>query len=282
METVSSKFQQNRPNIGKETRNRLVCFKVVKSASKLLLWEVGSQQSWYRCSSAEMVSQESICISSICLDSQSTEKGKGGERAFSNNSNSNLTDPKLVTRTLTSFSGKCNHFATKGRLTKGSSKPPASSYPKSNNAISSVGCLRKRLTEQGKSERTSDLIVSSRREGTPSTYPSAGNKWVSCCFEQNVDPVRCNVNWILDFLAFLFESEYEYRTICTHRSAISALHNNNEGRTVGENRQVSSFITGVLNNRPPQPKYNFIWDVQLMLDYLEKNFQTIAICQINF
>ena len=49
---------------------------------------------------------------------------------------------------FTSFSEKSNHFAIKGRLTKGSSKPTASSYPKLNNAISSVACLRKRLAEE--------------------------------------------------------------------------------------------------------------------------------------
>ena len=78
------------------------------------------------------------------------------------------------------------------------------------------------------------------------------------------------MNWILDFLAVLFESGYEYRTICTHRSAISTLHNNTEGRPVGEHPQVSSLITGVFNNRPLQPKYNFILDLQLVLDYLKK------------
>ena len=36
-----------------------------------------------------------------------------------------------------------NNIATKRRLTKGSSKPAASSSPRPNNAISSVGCLRK-------------------------------------------------------------------------------------------------------------------------------------------
>ena len=60
METVPSSFQQNMANIGKETRNRPVCFKVIKLVSKLLLLEAGSQQSWNRCSSTEMVSQKSI------------------------------------------------------------------------------------------------------------------------------------------------------------------------------------------------------------------------------
>ena len=149
METVSSSFQPNMANIREETRNMPVCFKVIKSASELLLLEVGSQQSWNRCSSTEVVSQKSICIPYICLDSQSTEKSGGGENPFSNNSNFNLADPKLVPRYLTSFSKKLNHFVIKGRLTKGSSKPTASSYPKSNNATSSVYCLRKSLAEEG-------------------------------------------------------------------------------------------------------------------------------------
>ena len=88
-----------------------------------------------------------------------------------------------------SFSEKPNHFATKGRLTKWSSKPTASSYPKSNNATSSVGCLRKRLGEKRILEKASDLIVSSRREGILSAYSLTWNKWVSWCVEQKIDPV---------------------------------------------------------------------------------------------
>ena len=87
-----------------------------------------SQQCWHRCSSTEIVSQESICIPSICLDLQSTKKSRGGESVFSNNSNSNLANPKLVPRTLMSFSETSSHFASKGGFTKGSSKPTASSY----------------------------------------------------------------------------------------------------------------------------------------------------------
>ena len=64
----------------------------------------------------------------------------------------------------------------------------------------------------------------------------------------------------------MFESGYEYK----HRLAISALCNNIEGRAVREHPQVNSLITGALNNRPPQPKYNFIWYIQLLLDYLKK------------
>ena len=131
-----------------------------------------------------------------------------------------------------------------------------------------MGCLRKRSAGEGKSKRASDLIVSSRREDTLSTHSSTWNKWVSWRVEQNIDPVQCNVNWILDILVYLFESGYQYRRVCTHRLAILAFHSNIEGRPVGEHTRVNSLITSVFNNQPPQPKYGswcwFIW---------KKNFQ---------
>ena len=60
-------------NIGEETRNRPVSVEVPKSASKLLILEAGSQKTWHRCLSTKTISQESISIPSICIDSQSTK-----------------------------------------------------------------------------------------------------------------------------------------------------------------------------------------------------------------
>ena len=42
----------------------------------------------------------------ICLHTKSTEKSTGGDSTFSNNSNFNLADTKMVPRTLASFSEK--------------------------------------------------------------------------------------------------------------------------------------------------------------------------------
>ena len=60
--------------------------------------------------------------------------------------------------------------------------------------------------------------------------------------------------------------------MCSHRSAISAFHEGIDGKSIGENPQVSSLITGIFNQRPPQPRYACIWDAQLALDYLKKHF----------
>ena len=45
-----------------------------------------------------------------------------------------------------------------------------------------------------------------------------------------------------------------------------------DGKSRGENPQVSSFVTGNFNQRSPQRRYTCIWDVQLVLDYLKKHF----------
>ena len=73
-------------------------------------------------------------------------------------------------------------------------------------------------------------------------------------------------------MAELFEQRYQYRLVGNHRSEISAFHEGVDGKSIGENPQVSSLIMGIFNQRPPQPRYIFIWDIQLVLDYLKKHF----------
>ena len=116
------------------------------------------------------------------------------------------------------------------------------------------------------------LILSSRGEGTNSNYCSSWNKWASWCDKQKVDPFRCILKRVLDFLAELFEQGCQYRSMCSHRPAISVFHEGIDGKSIDEDPQVSSLIMGVDNQRPPQPRYTCIWDVQLLLDYLKKHF----------
>ena len=85
-----------------------------------------------------------------------------------------------------------------------------------------------------------------------------GKKWVSWCSEKQINPVTCSINFVFNFLGNLFENKYEYSTINSHRSAISAYHNLVEGKPVGQHISVCNLITGVFNKNPPKPKYTFI------------------------
>ena len=94
--------------------------------------------------------------------------------------------------------------------------------------------VREQLASKGLSKEASSLIVQSRRAGTQSHYKSAWGQWASWCAQQQIDPVRCPLNQILEFLTSLFSKGLQYSTIGGYRSAISAFHENCEGTSIGE------------------------------------------------
>ena len=105
----------------------------------------------------------------------------------------------------------------------------------------------------------------SRRPGSVAGYELAWSKWVSWCCRQQIDPVCVPLSGILNYLSTLFEKGLQYRTINLHRSAISAYHNYVDGKPVGKHPRVCALLTGVFNQRPPQPRYTLVWDVEIVL-----------------
>ena len=85
---------------------------------------------------------------------------------------------------------------------------------------------------------------------------------------RKIDPFHCSLTYILDFLAELYTSGLAYRTINCHRSALSAYHDSFDGFPIGQHPRVKSLMTGIFNNRPSQPRYTFIWDVEQVLNYV--------------
>ena len=81
----------------------------------------------------------------------------------------------------------------------------------------------KGLIAEGVSTRAPDFIMKARRDGTRANYESAWGKWVRWWGEREAYPYECGLNLVLDYLASLFEKGYEYRTINSHRSAISII-----------------------------------------------------------
>ena len=104
---------------------------------------------------------------------------------------------------------------------------------------------------QGFREQLPDLLLS--QGSSTGNYESAWRKWLGWCCRRQTDPVSWDITPILDFLGELFDAGYEYRTINSHRSAISAYHQTIDGKGVGSNDKVCKLLSGVFNLRPPQP-----------------------------
>ena len=75
----------------------------------------------------------------------------------------------------------------------------------------------------------------------------------------------------MNYLSTLFDEGLRYRTVNAHRSAISAYPNVINGEPIGKHTKICALLTGIFNERPLQPRYTFIWDVDVVLTYIKNN-----------
>ena len=74
---------------------------------------------------------------------------------------------------------------------------------------------------------------------------------------------------MLDYLSYLFDLGYEYRAVGFHRSAISANREYVDKKPVSQHPHVCALLKGAFYERPPQPRYVFIWDIQTVLYFVK-------------
>ena len=88
-----------------------------------------------------------------------------------------------------------------------------------------------------------------------------------------MDPIHPPISEVLEFLLVLFKTGVKsksglgYSAINTARSALSTLVVV-DGKPAGQHPLVCRFLKAVFNERPALPRYNTIWDVNVVLDYL--------------
>ena len=71
-------------------------------------------------------------------------------------------------------------------------------------------------------------------------------------------------------MSFLYERGYGYSSINSHRSAIYAYHVHIDNNPIRQHPRVCTLMTGIFNNRPPKPRYTFVWDIETVLNYLSE------------
>jgi integrase len=88
------------------------------------------------------------------------------------------------------------------------------------------------------------------------------------CDQQQIDWLHPTVTQLANFCSKLFKDGFNYQYINCHRSAISSFVKLYDGRDLGSDPLISRLLRGIFRARPPAPKYNFTWDVKLVIDYL--------------
>ena len=115
---------------------------------------------------------------------------------------------------------------------------------------------------EGISSNATKLISHSRRKSSTTNCKSVWGQWTSWCNERQVNPFQAPMNYIISFLSEKFDKGLQYRTLNCLRSAISANHVHIDGKSVEKHPKVCDLLAGIFNQRPPQPRYVFIWDVE--------------------
>ena len=259
---------ENLPEI-RSPGHGFVCLQTVSPNPSIHGVEARSRQPSHGCSPTEVVTSVPIYIPTILPCRESSGKSESGESLH------DFDNPGMAnTAVVWAATGNVSAESTSSSSFSNSVKGPTGKHPSSSGKqffkTSGLENFRQNLANKGISERAAGLIAAARRPGSLSNYESSWGKWSSWCGKQQVSPFQCPITFVLDFLAQLYELKYEYSTINCHRSAISAYHDPIGNVPVGQHPQVSALMTGIFNQRPPKPRYSFVWDVEQVLTYLDQ------------
>ena len=250
---------------------RSLCCPPQCSSGQVLQLQTRSLGDGSGCSGPNMGQLEApLCLPTIHINRQVPSEDQERASGFSDSDCSCMGNPDVVPPPLGNVSGRTCDSPSEPHTTEQPTQthpPPPGSEESAPNGVAGV---RYRWQKEGISEKASELITASWRSGTQKSYNSAWRKWASWCAERGQDPFSSPVKEILDFLAFEFESGKQYSTINSYRSALSAFHMPIEGYAVGTHPLVLRLLQGMFNQRPPQPRYESTWNVNVVLAFLAK------------
>ena len=130
--------------------------------------------------------------------------------------------------------------------------------------------IREALREQNIPDASADIIIASWRTATRKTYAVYLNRWIKYAKRRHFNFLSPAPSHIIAFLTRLYKKGAGYSAINTARSAINQLVSVCSEKNFGSCIILNKFMKGIFELRPALPKYNEIWDVQTVLDYIKR------------
>lgn len=143
------------------------------------------------------------------------------------------------------------------------------------NGRESIG---KAFLEKNVPREAIEILLNSLSVATIKQYETSLKMWWSFCNGSKETFFKPSVKKVLRFLTQNFNKGASFSTLNTHRSAIALI----SGNSIGKNKIICRFLKGVYNIRPARPRYDFTWDVSIVLSYLEKlySLETLSFTQL--
>ena len=249
-------------------RDGLVCVTAVNPTTPFLQLEARSRSLGNRCVRSGLDPVSGFCESSLVPSGQVSSTGGTPGSGVSDGDSSMVQpamvapDPVSMCGTSTSDPQQTRHHGTNISSNATPVREPSSA--------SRLEAFRESCKTNQLSESSTRLLLSSWRNSTGKSYDSAWRKWASWCDQRKIPPISCSANQVVDFLAEQFDRGMSYSSLNVYRSAISSIHLPCEGRPIGEHPLVSRVLRGAFTRRPPQPKHQAFWDVEVVLSSLRE------------
>ena len=119
------------------------------------------------------------------------------------------------------------------------------------------------------SEVAKELVQASWRGSTEEQYGSCWKRWINYCGREGISEYSPSLAEVMNYLASLFSEGLQYRTVNTHRSALSSTLKPIEGYKVGQHPIICRLMKGVFNKRPPIQTIVGTWSVDKVLRLLQ-------------
>lgn len=120
----------------------------------------------------------------------------------------------------------------------------------------------------GVSDAAQEILTHSWRGSTKTKYEGYLRKWKAYCELHKHNWLDTDVTTCVNFLAKLHLEGLGYSGVNTARSALSAVTTIPGGNRVGEHPLVKRLLRGIYSRNPPTPRYDCVWDVNLVFKFL--------------
>ncbi|XP_066596470.1 uncharacterized protein [Prorops nasuta] len=128
--------------------------------------------------------------------------------------------------------------------------------------------IRLAFLKENIEESTVNILLASLADGTKKRYEANFIKWKHFCDKTNTNPFQPSLEIVLKFFTEKFKNGASYGMLNMYRAMISFISRG----ALTNNNIISRFMKGVCRLRPQKPKYEYVWDVSLVLEVLEKWF----------
>ena len=132
--------------------------------------------------------------------------------------------------------------------------------------------VQKALTKRGFSQDVARRVSTlGKKASTSKVYDNRWAAFATWCHTEKLDPLKCGIPKVADFLSYLFEEKsLGCRTISGYKSVISSTWSSVGNNTLVDNAVIRELIKSFYQQNPPADKYIPTWNLALVLDALRK------------